>query len=566
MTTTSYATLIDPIRARAAAMSDWPAVVLLLEDGTRETITAGVLWADVLRAASGLRSAGLGPEDVVMVIMGHSRRLITTFLGAMALGAVPTLVSTATARVDLQLYRTRIAALAADAGAAAIIVNPADAVPLQKVLDGLSCPIIDGTQLSSPADPTAVPPLPSPDQIAFIQYSSGSGGMQKGVAHTHRAVLRHIEHKRHGTPLTPDDVIVNWTPLYHDQGLVSGLLAPLVIGFRTVLMSPLQWVRHPGLLLEAMHEYGGTLCYMPNFALNHCVRAVRERDKHDLDLSRWRLLLLGGEPVRADSLEAFAQRFAAAGFRPEAFRAGYGMAEMVEGVTASRQGPPRVDWIDVATLQRDGRAEPVAPHAAGARSFVSCGPPKEGAAVRVVNADGTPLPDRRAGEIEVRTDSMMRQYHRRPDLTAAAFRDGWFRSGDLGYLAGGELYVVGRKKDLIISGGCNIVPDELEAVAEQVPGVLPGRVVAFGVPDERNGTERVILVCESAQPGDTEHAIAIERHLRRATTQTLGVTLGEVCMVERGWIIKTSSGKKARGDNRDKYLRQLRPAPEPMQP
>jgi acyl-CoA synthetase (AMP-forming)/AMP-acid ligase II len=166
------------------------------------------------------------------------------------------------------------------------------------------------------------------------------------------------------------------------------------------------------------------------------------------------------------------------------------------------------------------------------------------------------------GEIEVRCDYMMREYHRRPDLTRAAFRDGWFRTRDRGYLVDGELYVVGRKSDLIIVGGHNIAAEEIEAVAERVPGVLAGRTVAFGVADERAGTERVILVCESAQPDDSELQLALERELRRAMTQALGVTLGEVRMVERGWIIKTSSGKKARGDNRAKYWRQFAPAPE----
>jgi acyl-CoA synthetase (AMP-forming)/AMP-acid ligase II len=173
------------------------------------------------------------------------------------------------------------------------------------------------------------------------------------------------------------------------------------------------------------------------------------------------------------------------------------------------------------------------------------------------------LPERGVGEIEVRCEYRMREYHRRPDLTRAAFRDGWFRSGDLGYLAGGELYVVGRQSDLLIVGGRKLASEEIEAVAEQVPGILGGRTVAFGVPDERTGTERVVLVCESVQPDDADRALAVERELRRVVTQALEIALGEVRMVERGWIVKTSSGKKARSDNRDKYRRQYGAAPAP---
>jgi acyl-CoA synthetase (AMP-forming)/AMP-acid ligase II len=315
-----------------------------------------------------------------------------------------------------------------------------------------------------------------------------------------------------------------------------------------------------------MHEYGGTVSYMPNFALNHCVRGVRERDARDLDLRRWKLLLLGGEPVRANSLRAFTERFGAQGFRASALRAGYGLAEMVEGVTTGRTGPPNADWISVAALQRDARAEPADENAAGATSFVSCGVPKDGAEVRIVGSDGVPLAERHVGEIEVRCDYRMHEYHRRPDLTRAAFRDGWFRTRDLGYLVDGELYVVGRKSDIILVGGSNLAPEEIEAVAEQVPGILAGRTVAFGIADEAAGTERVILVCESAQPDDVEQRIALERQLRRALTQALEITLGEMRLVERGWIVKTSSGKRARGANRDKYREQFAAAAEAPHP
>jgi acyl-CoA synthetase (AMP-forming)/AMP-acid ligase II len=551
MQVTAYTTVIDPIRARAAADPDWPGIVMIYEDGTREIITAAMLWRDILAAATRLRAAGLQRDDVTILIMGHSRQLLGTFLGAMALGLVPTMVSPSTPRLDPNVYRKRIDTLVGNAAAAAVVTRAADAPPLSGLAGRI---IVDDPSTGTDAGDIALPAV-SPDRIAFIQYSSGSGGVQKGIMHTHAGLLRYIESKRIGLPFSADEVSVCWAPMYHDQGLLSGLLTPMVVGCRTVLMSPLHWVRQPGILLQAMHEYGGTVCYMPNFALNHCVRGMRERDSAGLDLRRWRLLLLGGEPVRADSMRAFVERFAPFGFRESALRAGYGMAEMVEGVTSGQTGPPNVDWISVNALQRDGRAEPATPNAAGSTAFVSCGVPKDGAALRIVGADGAALPDRVVGEIEVRCEYRMHGYHRRPDLTQAAFRDGWFRSGDRGYLVGQELYVVGRLSDLIIVGGHNLAPEEIETVSEQVSGTLPGRTVAFGIPDERTGTERVILVCERAQPGDDEQDLTLERELRRAITQALEIALGEVRMVERGWIIKTSSGKKARRDNREKYLR-----------
>jgi len=532
------ATLLDPIRARARMAPDWPGIVLVHPDGRREPITAAALWSEVVAAANGLRAAGLRPNDVAIIVLDHSRQLIATFLGAMAAGIVPSLAAPPAPRLDPAIYRARIRALAATAGAAALVTRGTETLPWRDALAGLPCSFVDADTLQGAVDEDALPPLSS-EQLAFIQYSSGSGGTQKGVAHTHRGVLRYIESKRRGV-FTSDDVVVCWTPLYHDQGLLSGLLAPAVVGFRSVLISPFHWVRQPGI--------------MPNFALNHSVRAVRDGDVQNLDLRRWKLLLLGGEPVREQSLQAFAARFAALGFRAESLRAGYGMAEMVEGVTAGHRGPPHVDWVNVTALQNEARAETAPPGAPGSMSFVSCGVAKDGAELRIVDGDGALLAERRVGEIEVRCEYRMREYYRRPDLTAAAFRDdGWFRSRDLGYVADGELYVVGRMSDLIIVGGRKIAAEDVEAVAERLPQIANGRSVAFGVADERAGTERLVVVCESATPDDTEQRFSVERDLRRALTQELDATLGELRLVERGWIVKTSSGKKARRSNRDKY-------------
>lgn len=560
-----YRTLLEPLRARAAQSPDWGGIVLLHENGDRETIPAGELWAEIEATASRLRAAGLRRGDVVLLIIGHSRELIATFFAAMHAGLVPTMASGVTPRLDLELYRRRIDTLVRTSRAAAVLVRAADATPGAEILSGLTCPILDVAALGA-ADGQETAAEIEPDDVAFIQYSSGSGGVQKGVVHTHAGVLRYIASKQLGHPFSAADTVVCWTPLYHDQGLVSGLLTPLVIGFRSVLISPHHWVRQPGILLQAMHEYGGTVCYMPNFALNHCVRAVRESDAAKWNLSGWQLLLLGGEPVRADSLRAFTERFAAQGFRATSLRAGYGMAEMVEGVTTCRSGPPRVDWVDVAALQGDGRAAPVPPQSAGATSFVSCGPPKDGAELRIVDESGRPLPERRVGEIEVRCEYRMREYHNRGDLTRASFRGDWFRSRDRGYLVDGEVYVVGRTSDMIIVGGRKLAAEDVEAVAEAVPGVLPGRSVAFGVADERSGTERVILVCESAFPRDGERNIEIERGVRRALTNALEATLGELRFVSRGWIVKTSSGKKARGANREKYQREFAAGAERSSP
>ena len=322
-------------------------------------------------------------------------------------------------------------------------------------------------------------------------------------------------------------------------------------------MSPFYWLRTPVALLRTLHEFKGTFCCMPNFAFNHCVRNIRDRELEGLDLSHCRSMYSGAEPIRQDTIEAFARRFAAYGLRRTALKSSYGLAENVLTVSFMQgDGPPRADRVGLADLQIHRRAVPVASEEPGGTTVVSTGPPIPSTEVEIRDARGQRLPERSVGEITVRSSHMLTTYYRRPEVAARVLRDGWLHTGDLGYLADGEVYVCGREKDLIIVGGSNIFPEDVESLADAVPGVQPGRAVAFGVSDERLGTERVVIVCELRQPPIDTDARTVELELRRRVVQDLGVTIGEVRFVDRGWIIKTSSGKLARSANRDKYLKE----------
>jgi acyl-CoA synthetase (AMP-forming)/AMP-acid ligase II len=322
-------------------------------------------------------------------------------------------------------------------------------------------------------------------------------------------------------------------------------------------MSPFHWVRDPAVLFRAVHEFRGTLSWMPNFAFNHCVKSIRERDLEALDLTSWRSVSNGGEPVRRDSMQMFAERFRPFGFDEQALKTAYGMAENVQSATLCRHDQtPRVEWIKLEELQHHGRATPATDESPGAIPLLSCGTPLRGTKVRIVDEQGRTVPERCVGEIVLRSPYMLSGYWNRPDLTAQAVRHGWFHTGDLGYLADDQLFVTGRKKDLIIAMGRNLYPQDLEAIASTVSGIHPGRVVAFGVTDPEWGTERIVMVFELRDhtEANTEERIQIERELRRRITQELDVTLGDVRLVERGWVLKTSNGKLARAANREKYL------------
>ena len=547
--------LVEPLWERAERDPDALSIVFTSEDGERREITAGMLRDSVARAAAGLAGRGVGAGDVVLIAVGHSRELIDAILGSLALGAVPAVAPYFTGRLDPDVYARRVESMVAGARARLVMISDELAERVGGVLTESTCSTVSAQSLAACGGVFPVADV-ADDDLAYLQFTSGSTGTQKAVAHTQRAMREYLRVKAAVDAYRTDDVIVSWLPLYHDMGFVSGLLAPLRTGIPVVLMSPVHWVRDPKILLRAIHDYRGTVTWMPNFALTHCVRGVRERDVEGLDLTSWRQLVIGAEPIRVESVRAFAERFAPHGFDPSVFRMGYGMAENVEGICVTSLGEALpVDWISRTDLQRAGCARPVSEDAADATAVVSCGRPMAGTELRVVDEDGNQLGDRTIGEIVVRGPYCMSGgYYQRPDLTEQSFRDSWFLTGDLGYLVDRSLYVCGRRKDLIIVGGHNVHPSDVEVVAGEHPAVAAGRVVAFGVRDDRVGTERLVVACELREPADELRRREIEREIRERVVRTLDVALSELRFVDRGWIVKTSSGKLARTANRDRHL------------
>jgi acyl-CoA synthetase (AMP-forming)/AMP-acid ligase II len=349
-------------------------------------------------------------------------------------------------------------------------------------------------------------------------------------------------------------VIVSWLPLYHDMGLIAGFLLPLLQGIPLVLMSPFDWVRHPALLFQAIDRYQGTLCWLPNFAYNHCTRRIRQGDLAGLSLATIRAFINCSEPVFQQSHAAFFERFQPLGLNQSALAVSYAMAENVFAVTQTPIGqPPRLDTIDRALVESQGRAQPVSPDSPTALVKVSCGPAIAGSEITVLNSAGQPLPDRSIGEIAIRSNCMLSEYYQRPDLNADLFVNGRFLTGDLGYTVDGEVFITGRKKDLMIVAGKNVFPQDIEAIVNTVAGVHPGRAVVFGVQDERDGTEVIAIIAESDEDS-AEATQQLKRAIRQAIAAQSTVTATYVEIVPPQWIIKTSSGKLARSANREKWL------------
>jgi acyl-CoA synthetase (AMP-forming)/AMP-acid ligase II len=512
-----------------------------------------------------MQSAGLEPGEVIILILDHGEDLIAAFFGAILHGAIPAIMPFLTEKLSPDHYRNSLAALFEVTAPAGLVTSPEFESEARQAMNG--APSIHTVLITGqipPAERVEQAGLAgldrSPDDIVLLQHSSGTTGLQKGVALSHRAVFNQLEAYAQALRLGPEDVIVSWLPLYHDMGLIAGFLLPILRGIPLVLMSPFDWVRAPYRLMQAISRYKGTLCWLPNFAYNFCAQKIRDRDLEGVDLSSLRAVINCSEPMHWSSHRMFLDRFQPYGFKLEALATCYAMAENVFAVTQGGiEAPISLDRISRPALLERQVAWP-AVETEPAVVMVSAGRPLENTRVRVIDPHGRDRPERSIGEIILQSDCMLTGYYGRPDLTELAFLDGWYLTGDLGYLANGELYITGRKKDLIIVGGKNVYPQDLERLAGDVPGVHPGRVVAFGIFNEQAGTEEVVMIAEAdldemSGPGDDRRQ-AIAEEIRRRVNRGSDIALRTVFIVERNWLLKTSSGKIARAANRDKYLRE----------
>jgi len=557
-------TLIHPVLERSRLAPDHTTLIMIDQDGSETVINARQFDHQAAAFAHALQSIGVAEEDLVILVLKHSQVLLSAFWGALYLGAIPSIFPFLTEKLDPDLYMQRVKSLVTNEKAKAVITFPEFKRALSELLSAADCRVLStdevGEALPGETDPVGLWQHPSGEKIAFLQHSSGTTGLQKGVALSHRAVLNQIEAYCQAIALNDQDVIVSWLPLYHDMGLIAGFVMPIVAGVPLVLMSPFHWIRDPKSLLWAIHKHHGTLCWLPNFAYNHIARTARPSALEGLDLSTWRASINCSEPVYHQSHQVLLERLSPYGFKPEALSVSYAMAENTFAVTQTQVGqPPALDWIQITALQADRLAVPAEPGSAGAVAMVSCGAPISGTELAVVDSDSNRLAERQVGEIILRSNCMLTEYYKRPEITAETIIDGWYYTGDMGYIADGELYITGRKKDMIIVGGKNIYPQDMEAIANHIPGIYPGRAVAFGLFDERIGSEVIVMVAELQPDLDGISPTEIERELRQQVVAQTEVTLADVRLVDDRWVIKTSSGKIGRADNRQKYLEQFRP-------
>ncbi len=549
-------TLTDILRWHVEQHPERPHIQFYDDYTDGEIITYGGLWDGAAAVAGGLQRHGLKPGEAVALMLPTGRDYFFAFYAVVLAGGIPVPIYPPVRRAQLEDHLRRQSAILRNCRAS-MLITVADAKTVAHLLtsqvDSLHHvgTVEELTALDRPCEVVAR----RADDIGFLQYTSGSTGNPKGVVLSHANLLANIRADGYGLQVKSSDVFVSWLPLYHDMGLIGGWLGSIYHAPRLVIMSPLSFLSRPQRWLWAIHRYGGTISAAPNFAFDLCVRRIDEKDIEGVDLSKWRIVANGAEAISPATISAFCDRFAAYGFKRATMFPVYGLAECTVGLTFSPIGRgPLIDTIDRDILARDGRAEPALPTTEGSRRLevVSCGLPLPRHEIRVVDGAGREFPERREGRLQFRGPSATSGYYRNPENTSELIRDGWLETGDLAYIAAGELFITGRSKDLIIRAGRNIYPAELEGLIGELDGIRAGCVAVFGSQDPASGTERLVVLAETRKQ-DPEARERLRTAINDIATDVVAAPPDDVVLVSPNTVLKTSSGKIRRAASRELY-------------
>lgn len=530
--------------------------VTFISGDVHTTVTWSDVHSDATAMAAALQQRGVRPGDHVAILGPTSRALITAIQAVWLAGGTIVVLPLPMRMGSLDEFVSQTRRRVTDADSTVLLADPELAAFITP--EPGDPPLIRFDELV-PTGPFAAP-VPDPSSHAILQFTSGSTSDPKGVVLPHRAVCSNLDAIATAAELDVDtDVLVSWLPLYHDMGLVGLLSLAMTTGTTFVIGAPQDFLASPARWMEWMSDYGGTATAGPNFSYVLATRALRRaaKEERQLDLSQLRVVLNGAEPIDPATVEDFVDAGAPFGIPPGCIFPAFGMAEVAIAGTFPPPGRGLVvDTVDRRVLETERYAAPATAGAEGARSFALLGRAVPGLEVRIVDpGDGRQLGEREVGELEIRGTSVCSGYYRRPELNEHLFHDEWLRTGDLGYLVGGELVLCGRIKDVIIVGGRNVFPEDVERACNDVEGVRAGNVIAFGIDTDR-GKEGLVVVAES-KADDLE---PIRRSLSERIRSSVGLPARDVVLVAPGTLPKTSSGKLQRSLCRQQYLeRQLQP-------
>lgn len=551
-------TLVEVLEWHANRHPDRRHLTLLEDEVTvAATLTYGELRARAQKVANGLIAHDVAPGDRVALVLPTSIEFFVSFFGILYAGAIPVPIYPPMRMSQLEEHLRRQIGILHNAGACMLVVPTegrrlAELMRLQVNTLRVVASVAD-LETHSPALP--LPRIGDPEAIALIQYTSGSTGDPKGVVLSHANLLANIKAMGNTMKASSADVFVSWLPLYHDMGLIGAWLGSLHFAAQFYVMSPLTFLVRPESWLLAIHRYRATLSASPNFGFELCLNKIADADLKGLDLSSLRMVANGAEPISVSTMTRFIERFERYGFSAGSMAPVYGLAECSVGLAFPPPGRvPLIDRIDRGLLSTRGIAEPAGSDDHKALEIIACGLPLTGHEIRVVDDAGYELGERREGRIEFRGPSTTRGYFQNEEKTRGLLRNGWLDSGDRGYLAGGDIHITGRIKDIIIRAGRHLYPQEIEEAVGAIPGIRKGGVAVFGVADADSGTERLVVLAETRE-NDPRLRAEMQERVHQVATDIAGTPPDDVVLAPPRAVPKTSSGKIRRSAAKELYER-----------
>jgi fatty-acyl-CoA synthase len=523
----------------------------------------------ILERADELASSCAPPKTraVILLLLPHSPELFLLQLGLILKGHIPAILACPTSRIDPEKYQRNLVHQLSHLPADQLITLPRLAENLAGSLPypAVGLPLENGVNFEKLFPAGAVnerlekrtilvsSSIPSADAL-FLQFSGGTTGAQKAIVVTAAMLSEQLSQLGDALQFTGKDGVVSWLPLYHDMGLIACYWMPLWHGAPSVQIAANDWVLNPELLLKYISRYSATICWLPNFSFSY-LSQCRERMQQNYSLNSVRTWINCSEPVRFKSISEFANGFAGWGARKESLQSSYAMAETVFAIT---QSPPGQELFTVPRSRVNHGNKTYTELAFDLIDdvYVSSGRPLANTEVRIIAGDGSACFDAVAGEIHVRTPSLFSGYWGSDGFQTHSLKDGWHATGDYGFLIEGQLFVIGRFKDVVIVGGNNIFPEDVEAVVNTISGIHPGRVVAFGVDDKDYGTQSLAIVAEMKDDSNEQLALELEASIRKLVLTTIGVAPRHVAVVPRRWIVKSTAGKISRRETRERFLRE----------
>ncbi len=535
------------ITGHLSASPDFPWLSIIANDRT-ESFSIKKIVERTYDYCSFYRSAGIEQNDTIVIILKESLDLFASFYAGIVYGALPAYYFYPSPKQTTDLFLKSVENLFQYNRVKAIVSYPEVIAVLKShtpINSKESILYIDNSNVPSLRQ-AAVEEFEISTGEAFLQFSSGTTGAKKGVKISAEALFHQLDAYSEFIPFVEEDKIVSWLPHYHDMGLIACMLMPFIAKVPLFMLSPFEWVRNPRLLLDWITKVRGTHVWLPNFALAHLTRSIPETELGQIDLSSVKQLVCCSEPALQDTVQSFVQKFEPRGLNGKCIQNCYAMAENTFAMTSTKVGPIPFLTVDPKLFRERHEIQ----ISSSGRSIASAGVPLSNVEIRVVSEKGLTMPPDHVGEILIRSNCMLECYHNNPEETQHSKVDGWFKTGDLGFFHNGELFITGRNKDMIIVGGENIYPQDIELILNSEEFLIPGRNVVFGVVDKRTGTERIVVLAEV----EPEHLNADTILLRTKILNAVGVSVSQIVLLPHMTLLKGTAGKISRYLNRQAFL------------